>query len=222
MKRALVLVDLQNDFCPGGALAVAKGDQAVVLANQLIPLFDRVIATQDWHPKNHQSFASQHPNHKVGDQISLHGIPQTLWVDHCVEESWGAKFHHALNLPKGTYIQRKGTNPKIDSYSAFLENDKQTETGLAKYLKQQQIETLYILGLATDYCVLYTVLDALALGFKVHLLAEGCFGVNLNPQDSAQALMKMREQGATIEQDWRRLLTDASFQAAVPTKLGKM
>jgi len=194
----LLLVDLQNDFCPDGALAIVDGDQAVFFANRLIPQFEKIIATQDWHPKNHGSFFTQHPQKKPGDQIQLGGKPQILWVEHCVQNTFGAAFHPHLHLPKRAFLQKKGQNPNLDSYSAFFENDQKTETGLHAWLQKEKENKLFVLGLATDYCVKYTVLDALHLGYQVSVYQQGCFGVNLHPEDSKKALQEMQKAGAVL------------------------
>lgn len=191
--KALLLVDLQNDFCQGGALAVDKGDEVIAVANQLMPYFKMIVATQDWHPKNHQSFASQHPTHKVGDTILFHQQPQILWPDHCVQHSHGAQFHPDLNIKKITHFIQKGTNPKVDSYSAFYDNHHLKSTGLTQWLWDHAIQTLYVMGLATDYCVKYTCLDAMQEQFQVYLIVDGCRGVNLKKHDVDNALSDMKK-----------------------------
>jgi nicotinamidase/pyrazinamidase len=200
MKRALVLVDIQNDFIPGGALAVAEGDQVVPVANRMQNAFDLVVATQDWHPANHGSFASQHPGKKPGDVIDLNGIPQVLWPDHCVQGSKGAEFHPRLDTRRVAKVFQKGTDPEIDSYSGFFDNGHLRGTGLAEYLKSAGITDIYIAGLATDYCVKYTALDGRTLGFNVYLVEDACRGVNLNPGDSATAIDQMRAAGVKVLQ----------------------
>jgi len=198
MKRALILIDIQNDFVPGGALAVAEGDQVVPVANRIQSAFDLVVATQDWHTPNHGSFASQHPGKKPGDVIDLNGIPQVLWPDHCVQRTKGAEFHPQLDLQKVAKIFQKGVDPGTDSYSGFFDNGHRRGTGLAEYLKDAKVTDVYVAGLATDYCVKYTALDARTLGFEVFIVEDGCRGVNLQPGDSATALDQMRAAGARV------------------------
>src|SRR4051812_35437807 len=161
--RALVLVDLQYDFLPGGALAVAEGDQTVPVATKLMKRFDTVVATQDWHPKDHQSFAANNPGKQVGELSTLGGLPQVMWPVHCVQNSRGADFHDDINRSKITAVFRKGTDANVDSYSGFFDNGHKKATGLGDWLKQKRVDRLYVLGLATDYCVKFTVLDALEL-----------------------------------------------------------
>jgi nicotinamidase/pyrazinamidase len=196
--RALILVDLQNDFCPGGALAVARGDETVAIANRLAPHFTHVVATQDWHPQEHGSFAANHPGKHPGEMIDLAGQLQVLWPAHCVQDTRGAELHPTLDRSKITEVFKKGTDPKVDSYSAFFDNGKRKATGLAEWLRERWITRLYIMGLATDYCVKYTVLDARSLGFDVWVIEDGCRAVELKAGDSDRALMEMRGCGATI------------------------
>ena len=198
MRRALILVDLQNDFMPGGALAVEDGDEVVDVANYIAPRFEVVVATQDWHPANHSSFASSHPGHKIGDIVKLDGLDQVLWPDHCIQNSPGADFHSKLYRNRIDKIFTKGTNPQVDSYSGFYDNNRQFSTGLTDWLKSQNIEQLYIMGLATDYCVKFTALDAVKEGFNVFLITDGCRGVNLNAGDVAAALSQMSEAGVSL------------------------
>ncbi len=195
---ALILVDLQNDFMPGGALAVEEGDKVVPIANQFISLFKYVILTQDWHPQDHQSFASQHKGKEVGELIQLEGLDQVLWPDHCVQGSPGAEFHKDLNLQKKHVVFQKGTQRKIDSYSGFFDNGHNQATGLEKWLKDEGITGLIVMGLATDYCVKFTVLDALEAGFKVTLITDACRGVDLQPGDVEAALQEMEAKGAKL------------------------
>ncbi len=196
--KALLLIDLQNDFLPTGALPVPEGDQVVPVANRLMPGFDLVVATQDWHPANHGSFAANHPGRKPGDQIDLAGLPQILWPVHCVQNTPGAKFAPALGATRITHIVRKGADPTIDSYSGFFDNGHRQPTGLHDYLRSKKITDLYVMGLATDYCVKFTVLDARQLGYKVHLIPEGCRGVNLQPGDAAAAIAEMQAAGVEL------------------------
>lgn len=197
MKRALILVDIQNDFVPGGALAVAEGDRVVPIANALQTKFDTIVATQDWHPANHGSFASQHPGRKPGEVIDLNGLPQVLWPDHCVQHSKGAEFHPALNVSRARVFQ-KGTDPAIDSYSGFFDNGHRRGTGLAEYLKSIGVTDVFVCGLATDYCVKYTSLDARQLGFDVTLVVDACRGVNLQPGDVDGAVEEMRRANVNV------------------------
>ena len=198
MKRALILVDIQYDFLPGGALAVADGDKVVAVANRVQSAFELVVATQDWHPANHGSFASQHRGKKPGDVIDLNGIPQVLWPDHCVQGSKGAEFHRDLDVRRIAKIFQKGVDPEIDSYSGFFDNGHRRGTGLADYVRAQKVTDVYIAGLATDYCVKFTALDGRTLGLNVFVIEDGCRGVNLNPGDSATALDQMRAAGVNV------------------------
>ena len=202
MKSALLLVDLQNDFCRGGALAVTDGDDTIAVANQMMPWCKShdiaVLASQDWHPAGHRSFATN-SHAEPWTQGELNGLPQVWWPVHCVQQEPGAEFHPALNLPLVDFVVQKGTNPDIDSYSAFFDNGHRAATVLNDWLKAAKVTHLYVMGLATDYCVKFTVLDALELGYQVTLLTDGCRGVNLQPEDSAQAVEAMRMAGALIE-----------------------
>jgi nicotinamidase/pyrazinamidase len=196
--RALVLVDLQYDFMPGGALAVAHGDETVAVAQQLMPKFDIVVATQDWHPQNHKSFAVNNPGTAVGQVITQHNKPQVMWPAHCVQGSHGAELHAGLERSRITAVFRKGLDSEIDSYSGFFDNGHIKSTGLADWLHAKRVSRLYVLGLATDYCVKFTVLDARDLGFETWLVEDGCRAVNLQPGDGDSALAEMRRAGATI------------------------
>ena len=196
--KALLLIDIQNDFCPGGALAVEEGDQVIPVANQLIPKFELVVATQDWHPANHGSFAANHPWRKPGQVIDLHGLQQVLWPIHCVQESFGAEFAPKLEKEGIDTVFVKGTDPEIDSYSGFFDNGHRKATGMGDYLKAQNVEEVFILGLATDYCVKFTALDAVELGFKTNVVIDGCRGVNLNPGDVDKAVAELQEKGVKI------------------------
>ena len=193
--KALIVVDVQNDFLPGGALAVPGGDAVIPVANRMIPLFPLVVATQDWHPPDHRSFASQHPGQTIGDRISLNGLDQILWPDHCVQNSTGAAFPSALQTDTIDRILPKGTDPEIDSYSGFFDNGHRKATGLEAFLREQEVRQVFILGLATDYCVKWTALDARKLGFEVFLIQDGCRGVNLHPEDVSHALQEMQTAG---------------------------
>ena len=198
MTKALILVDIQNDFCPGGSLAVNDGDKIVPIVNSIIDKFDNVIATQDWHPESHVSFAANNPGKKVNDVIDLNGSPQVMWPVHCTQNSKGAEFVDSLATEKITKVIKKGTDKNVDSYSGFYDNDHKNSTGLNDYLKEKNIDEIYVTGLATDYCVKYTVIDALNLGLKVNLVADACRGVNLNPDDSVNAIKDMEKAGANI------------------------
>ena len=196
--NALILVDIQNDFLPGGALAVPEGDQVIPVANRLMPRFDLVIATQDWHPPGHLSFAASHPGRKGGEVIDLNGLPQVLWPVHCVQGSRGAQLAPTLHTSGIRHIIRKGTDPRIDSYSGFYDNGHRKATGLAELLRQRGASDLYLMGLATDYCVKFTTIDALSEGFRVHVIADGCRGVELKQGDVEAAMAEMKQAGATI------------------------
>jgi nicotinamidase/pyrazinamidase len=196
--RALLLVDIQNDFMPFGALPVADGDVVVPIANALIPHFDLVVATQDWHPADHGSFASNHPGKKPGELTELGGLPQVLWPDHCVQELPGASFHSALDIAGIDHVVRKGTDPEIDSYSTFFDNAHRKDTGLAAFLRERGVRELVLLGLATDYCVKFSVLDARELGFAVTVVTDGCRAVELAPGDGEKAFAEMAAAGAVL------------------------
>jgi nicotinamidase/pyrazinamidase len=196
--RALILVDIQNDFLPGGALAVPRGDEVIPVANQLQPRFELVVATQDWHPADHGSFASRHRGRKPGDLDVLGGLPQVLWPDHCVQGTAGAAFASGLQMNRVEAIFRKGTDPGIDSYSAFFDNGHRKSTGLGDYLKGRGATELYIAGLATDYCVKFSALDARQLGFRTFVVEDGTRGVELHPGDVARALERMRAAGVQV------------------------
>ncbi|MGK8233191.1 bifunctional nicotinamidase/pyrazinamidase [Roseovarius sp. MS2] len=179
MTSALIVIDLQNDFCPGGALAVPEGDQIVPGINALMPEFPAVILTQDWHPSGHSSFASSHPGKSAYEMTEMPYGPQVLWPDHCVQGSHGAAFHQDLNTARADLILRKGYNPAIDSYSAFFENDRATPTGLHGYLQTRGITDLTMVGLATDFCVNYSALDAARLGYRVTVRRDLARGIDL-------------------------------------------
>jgi nicotinamidase/pyrazinamidase len=196
--RALILVDLQHDFCPGGALAVARGDETIGVANRLLQYFSTIVATKDWHPADHQSFAAQHPGRKPGEMIELNGLPQVLWPPHCVQGTRGAELHTGLEQAKITEVFPKGTDPTVDSYSGFFDNGHRKSTGLADWLRERWITRVYVMGLATDYCVKATALDARELGFDTWVIEDGCRAVELNPGDGDRALAAMRAAGVTI------------------------
>ncbi|MDC9595391.1 bifunctional nicotinamidase/pyrazinamidase [Xenorhabdus anantnagensis] len=201
MKTALLLVDLQNDFCTGGALAVKDSDAVIEVANNVIALCQKnnitVIASQDWHPANHMSFA-ENAGRKVGELGELNGIPQVWWPNHCVQGQFGAEFHPSLNQSAIQEVFRKGENSQIDSYSAFFDNDHKSETRLHDWLTKQNIQRLFVLGIATDYCIKFTVLDALALGYETYVITDGCRGVNIQANDSQQAFEEMAAKGAKL------------------------
>lgn len=196
--RALVLVDLQNDFLPGGALAVPRGDEVVAVANWLLPKFDVVVATQDWHPADHGSFAARHEGRRPGELIELNGLPQVLWPEHCVQGTGGALFAPGLQSARITRVFQKGTDARVDSYSGFFDNGHRRSTGLGEWLKSRGVDELFVLGLATDYCVKFTALDARALGLRTTLVLDGCRGVDLAPGDSEKAVADMRAAGVQI------------------------
>jgi nicotinamidase/pyrazinamidase len=198
--KALILVDIQNDFLPGGALAVPRGDEVIPVANRLQPRFGLVVATQDWHPRGHGSFASTRPGRKPGDVAELAGLPQVLWPDHCVQGTRGAAFAPGLEMDRVEAIIRKGTDPKIDSYSGFFDNGHRKSTGLGDYLHGRGVTDVYVLGLATDYCVKFTALDAVRLGFHSYLVKEGSRGVELNKGDVDRAVDEMRRAGVAVVQ----------------------
>jgi nicotinamidase/pyrazinamidase len=196
--KALIIVDVQNDFVPGGALAVPQGDQVVPICNALARSFELVVATQDWHPKEHGSFAANHPGHKVGEVIDLNGLPQILWPVHCVQNTRGAEFVPGLDISRFARAFRKGTDPGIDSYSGFFDNCHRKATGLGEYLKSHKASDVCVCGLATDYCVKFTALDAKSLGFNVTLVEDASRGVNLRPGDVDAAVEEMRKAGVAI------------------------
>lgn len=197
-QRALIIIDTQNDFCPGGKLPVPHGDEIIPLINQLQEVFELVIATQDWHPSDHMSFACNHPGHEVGEIMIQDGLEQILWPAHCVQGSDGARLHPGLHTQKIHKIVYKGTDPKIDSYSAFFDNGKRHATDLATYLQAMQVTEVYLVGLATDYCVKYSALDAVALGLKVSVITDACRGIDLHPGDVTRALDDMTHAGVTL------------------------
>ena len=198
--KALIIVDVQNDFLPGGSLAVKEGGQIIPIINKLQDKFGLVAATQDWHPKDHGSFASNH-NKKPGEKIILDGLEQILWPDHCVQGTFGAEFSPKLNTKHITKVFKKGADKNIDSYSGFFDNGHRKSTGLGDYLKDKAVTDLYIVGLATDYCVKFTALDAVTLGFNTSLILPACRGVNLKYSDVDKAVDEMRKAGVSIIKD---------------------
>ncbi len=196
-QEALVIIDLQNDFCPGGALAVEGGHDIVPLINQLMQRFENVVLTQDWHPADHSSFASQHKGRAPFESTEMPYGPQTLWPDHCIIGSKGAAFHPDLNVTAAQLIIRKGFRQAVDSYSSFFENDHRTPTGLAGYLKERGLTKLTFAGLATDYCVAYSALDARKLGLGAEVLLGACRGIDLMGSMDVM-LEKMRGAGVVL------------------------
>jgi nicotinamidase/pyrazinamidase len=196
-SEALIVIDVQNDFCPGGALAVADGDAILPLVNGLIGRFEHVVLTQDWHPAGHSSFASTHPGKNPFEMIEMPYGPQTLWPDHCVQGTAGAEFHPSLEWTKAELVIRKGFRKGIDSYSAFFENDHTTPTGLAGYLRERGIGKITLCGLATDFCVAFSALDAARNGFETEVAVEACRGIDLG---GSMAVMtnKMRAAGVSL------------------------
>lgn len=194
----LLLVDLQRDFMPGGPLAVPRGDEVVAVANRMAARFPYVVASQDWHPADHGSFASQHPGRSPGEVIELDGLEQTLWPDHCVQGSPGAEFHAGLDRAPVEAVFRKGTQRTVDSYSAFFDNARRHSTGLGDHLQAQGVDTVCVLGLATDYCVKFTALDAVALGVRTFVVREGCRGIDLQEGDVERAMDEMGRAGVEI------------------------
>ena len=201
MKRderdVLVIVDVQNDFCPGGALAVPQGDDIVPVVNRLATEFTHVVLTQDWHPRGHASFASSHPGKHPFDTIDVSYGEQILWPDHCVQGTRGAAFHTKLDVPHAELVLRKGFRAAIDSYSAFFENDRRTPTGLVAYLKERRLDRITLCGLATDFCVFYSAIDGRQSGFEVTVVTDACRGIDMDGS-LANAMRSMKEAGVTI------------------------
>lgn len=198
-NTALIVIDIQNDFCPGGALAVAGGDAIIPRVNGLMAEYPVVVLTQDWHPARHSSFASNHPGKAAFDSVMMPYGQQTLWPDHCVQGSDGAQFHPALRSDPADMIIRKGFRPEIDSYSAFFENDRATPTGLDGYLRTRGVTAVTFVGLATDYCVAYSALDAARLGYDATVLLDACRGIDLGGS-LARMLDEMRAAGVALEE----------------------
>ena len=196
--EALILVDIQRDFLPGGALAVTDGDAVIPIANQLQLHFDLVVTTQDFHPANHQSFAANHPGKQPGEVIQLDGLDQVLWPVHCVQGSTGAEFADGLHMDKVAQIFPKGTDPEIDSYSGFFDNGHRKATGLGDYLKEKGVTKVVIVGLATDHCVKFTALDAKQLGFETVVVPDGTRAVNLQSDDFDKAIQEMEAAGIQV------------------------
>lgn len=196
-NSVLLIVDVQYDFLPGGALAVAGGDELIPIINALQAHFGHVVATQDYHPADHGSFAAQYPGKNPGERIELAGLSQILWPVHCVQESAGADFPASLDRMRWEGIFQKGKNPEVDSYSGFFDNARRGDTGLADYLKERGVDRVFVCGLALDYCVKFTALDAQSLGFTTFLITDATRAVNLHPQDGEAAIQEM--QGAGIQ-----------------------
>jgi nicotinamidase/pyrazinamidase len=198
--KALILVDIQTDFLPGGALAVPNGDAIIPIANRLQAVFPLVVATQDWHPANHGSFAANHPGKNSFEQIDLNGLPQTLWPVHCVQKTPGAELALGLEQERIAKIFPKGTDAGIDSYSGLFDNGHRKSTGLGEWLKAKGVTEVFVCGLATDFCVKFTALDAAGLGFKTHFIEDASRGVNLQPNDVMNAVAEMNRAGITTVQ----------------------
>jgi nicotinamidase/pyrazinamidase len=196
-RDVLLIVDIQNDFCPGGALAVPQGDEIVPAVNRLANSFSHVILTQDWHPRGHSSFASSHPGNSPFDTIELAYGQQILWPDHCVQGTAGAAFHPGLDVPHAELVVRKGFRSAIDSYSAFRENDHRTQTGLAGYLRERGFERLTLCGLATDFCVFFSAIDGREAGFEVRVAMNACRGIDVDGS-LARAMRSMSEAGIVL------------------------
>lgn len=196
-QDALIVVDLQNDFCPGGRLEVADGDAVVPVVNGLARCFRHVLLTQDWHPAGHSSFVSSHPGREPFETVAMPYGPQILWPDHCMQGTEGAAFHPDLNIPHAELVLRKGFRPAIDSYSAFTENDRTTRTGLASYLRERGITRIFLAGLAFDFCVLYSAEDGVASGFTVFVIEDACRAIDVEGS-AAAARMRLTERGAAL------------------------
>jgi nicotinamidase/pyrazinamidase len=197
---ALLIVDVQNDFCPGGALGVPEGDRIIPVINRLAARFAHVLLTQDWHPPNHASFASSHPGRQPFDTIEVNYGAQILWPDHCVQGSPGAEFHKALTVPRAELVIRKGFRPAIDSYSAFRENDRHTPTGLAGYLRERGFDRITLCGLATDFCVFYSAIDGREAGFAVDVALDACRGIDVGGS-LQRAIRAMADAGVRVIED---------------------
>ncbi len=195
---ALLLIDLQNDFMPGGPLPVRNAYDSVKAANDAQDLFNIIIASKDWHPENHLSFASMHQEKNVGDQITLCGLNQTLWPNHCVQNTRGAAFANQLDQSRIEFVVSKGEDIELDSYSAFFDNAHRHETALRSYLELKQVEDLFILGVATEYCVKYSAIDARKLGIKTSVIIDGCNALSTNPKDIENAKEEMRDHGVRL------------------------
>ncbi len=199
-KRALLVIDVQNDFLPGGALAVPDGDQVVPVINRLMADgdYDLIVASQDWHPPDHGSFVSQHPDHDVGDRTTLDGLEQIVWPDHCVQHTPGASFASGLDVEHFHKVFRKGDDPRIDSYSGFFDNGHRKDTGLADFLRQRGVTAVDVVGLALDVCVKFTALDAREEDFQTRVLLEGCRAVEISAGDADRAIEEIKTAGARV------------------------
>jgi len=193
--KALILIDIQNDFLPGGALPVPDGHLVIPVANRVQPGFPLVVASQDWHPPDHRSFATRHPGKKPGDVIIINNLEQSLWPPHCVRDTPGAELAAALDVRRIARVFRKGADPEVDSYSAFFDVDRVHATGLAEFLRERMVTDVWVMGLATEYGVKYTALDAARLGFSATVVEDGCRGFERAPGDAARALKELRQQG---------------------------
>ncbi|MDG1481416.1 MAG: bifunctional nicotinamidase/pyrazinamidase [Myxococcota bacterium] len=196
--RALIVVDLQNDFMPGGPLGVSGAHAVIPLTNALMSRFDVVVATQDWHPPDHGSFAANHDGHSPYDEIVLNGLQQTLWPVHCVQGTSGAAFVDALDDSQFSAVVRKGTDKRVDSYSGFADNGNRNRTGMAGLLSERGVTEVYVCGVATDFCVKFTARDAVAAGFKVFLIEDACRGVAMTPTAVSAALRELEDLGVVI------------------------
>ncbi len=196
--QALIVVDVQNDFLPGGALAVPEGDAVVPVINRIMPAFGLVVATQDWHPADHESFASRHVGHNPGDVVNLHGVEQILWPDHCIQHCPGSSFASGIDVAEFDHVVRKGEDAGIDSYSGFFDNDRRSATGLEAFLRERGVDHVVVCGLAADYCVKFTALDALSLGFTTTVLTDATRAVNLSAGDFERAVDEVQAAGAVI------------------------
>lgn len=196
MKKALLVVDIQNDFVTGGTLAVKDGETLIPIINDIMEQFDLIVASQDWHPENHSSFASNNPEANLFDLININGIEQVMWPDHCVQNSHGAEFCEDLNTHKFNKIFQKGTDKEVDSYSAFFDNQYKKNTGLSDYLKSEKVSDLYVVGIATDFCVKFSCIDAVNEGFNTYLISNACKAVN--PNDTDQCYRELENKGVKI------------------------
>jgi len=201
-RKALIVVDVQNDFMPGGALAVSGGDEIIPVINSLLPKFDLIIFTKDWHPQDHKSFASQHEGKSVFDQIDLNGLDQVLWPDHCVQDTPGADLHSGIDFDKingDFYFFKKGMDSEVDSYSGFYDNGRKNSTCLKEFLEEREVAEVYVVGLALDYCVSYTAIDAAMEGFKTAVIEDGTRSIN---PDINEVLQNFHEAGVAFVESW--------------------
>jgi len=198
IMKVLIQVDIQNDFCKGGNLAVPEGELIIAQVNQMQKEYEIIVATQDFHPKNHKSFASNNPGKNIGDLGELNGQVQVMWPDHCVQNTFGSEFHPMLDMSKVSKVFTKGVNVEVDSYSGFFDNDKKSSTGLGEWLKEKGVREVHIVGLALDYCVKATALDSAGLGFKTKVFISATKAVNLNPDDGSKAVEEMKSKGVEI------------------------